>query len=141
MRAILIDPKAQTVTEVDHAGGCESIYALVGCSTFTVIALAGRDVMYLDDEGLLFEGEKPAFTFGDYPQPLVGRGLIVSTDEMGEDVAADMSLAAATAATRWMEPLLVTGFVTERGRVHHPVLGELNAVRTRVVFAPPKVGE
>jgi len=144
MRAILIDPAAKAVTEVEHDGAdaVASIYRLLMRQSFSVIALAGRDIMYLDDEWMLHEGERPGFTWGDNPQPIVGRALIVSTDELGGDAPASMQLDHARASVRFMpEGLLVTGAVTVRGQSYSPVLGaaQAPASRTRVVFTPPAV--
>ena len=88
MRAILIDPAKQTVTEVDYDGDYQSIYKLTDCTTFAVpYALENEDALYVDDEGLL-NGPVNFFTIGGYPEPLAGKCLILGTDEDGKSVAA-----------------------------------------------------
>ena len=53
MRAILIDPAKQTITEVDYDGDYQSIYKLIDCQTFAVpFVLENEDALYADDEGL-----------------------------------------------------------------------------------------
>ena len=87
MRAILIDPAKQTVTEVDYDGDYQSIYKLTDCTTFTVpFVLENEDSLYVDDEGLW--GATHFFRIEGYPDPLAGRGLILGTDEDGKSVAA-----------------------------------------------------
>ena len=87
MRAILIDPAKQTVTEVDYDGDYQSIYKLTDCTTFTVpFVLENEDALYVDDEGLW--GATDFFRIEGYPDPLAGRGLILGTDEDGKSVAA-----------------------------------------------------
>jgi hypothetical protein len=53
MRAILLDAKTRTVSEVDYDGDYKSIYGLIGCQCFTVVQLGNGDDLYVDDEGLL----------------------------------------------------------------------------------------
>ena len=88
MRAILIDPAKQTVTEVDYDGDYQSIYKLTDCTTFAVpYVLENEDALYVDDEGLL-NGPVNFFTIWGYPEPLAGKCLILGTDEDGKSVAA-----------------------------------------------------
>jgi len=58
MRAILIDPFNETVTEVEHNGDYREIYKLlshetVKVDTFTVIGIDHNDAIYVDDNSLL----------------------------------------------------------------------------------------
>ena len=53
MRAILIDPFTETITEVEYSGDFKQIYNLINCNTFTVSAISDADDLFLDDEGLL----------------------------------------------------------------------------------------
>jgi hypothetical protein len=97
MRAILVDPYAEKVSTVDHDGDYRSIYKLIDCRTFTTLRLnAQDDTLYLDDEGLLTMTERSKFIlFKGYPQPLVGKGLILGTDQHGESVEPTVSEGAA----------------------------------------------
>jgi hypothetical protein len=92
MKAILIDPFKRTITEVDYSGDWRQIGALIGCDVFTV-ANIGDDDIYVDDEGLLKDPSEMAFfKHENYPQPLCGRGLVMSVDDEGETIAAKSTL-------------------------------------------------
>ena len=85
MKAILINPKLQTINEINYSGDYKDIQKLTECSTFTAIYPFDNceDTIYLDDEGLL----KPSnycFTFkydNGYVQPLMGNALILGTND------------------------------------------------------------
>lgn len=52
MRALLLDPTAGTVTEVDYDGDYRSIYKLIDCETFTTVGLDDKgNTLFVDDEG------------------------------------------------------------------------------------------
>lgn len=91
MRAILIDPEAKTITEVDYDGNYKSIYKLIGCQTFTVVGINDNESIFVDDEGLL---NNPEFFFmwRGYHQPLAGKGLILGVDDEGESVETKLTL-------------------------------------------------
>lgn len=103
MRAILIDPKSRTVTEVDVKEGDafnDHAHELMGCRCFTcctAIALNGEegdsqdDMMLADDEGLLNNPEH-FFLIKAYGRPVAGKCLIVGMDEHGETVAAKIAI-------------------------------------------------
>ena len=100
VRAILIDPFACTVTEVEHdASDYRHIYTLLSHESMPVdcftCAYSDRlqpgEAIYVDDNGLL----KPCdrfFVFAGYPDPLAGKGLILGSDEDGETAAATSDL-------------------------------------------------
>jgi len=90
MKAILIDPVAQTVTEVEHdeSRSLESIYELIKADCFDVVTINDqRDGIYVDDEGLfeenlyIFEYDAPERLM--QPLQLAGRGLILGCDDEG----------------------------------------------------------
>ena len=83
MKLILINPKNQTVTEVEHDGSLDSIYKHLECDCFTSVNIGDNDI-YVDDEGLLMEPEF-FFQFGEL-DPLAGNGLISSYDQEGETI-------------------------------------------------------
>lgn len=88
MKAILINPEKQTVEFVEIEKGIQAIYDMIGCRTFTCpITLPNNDAFYCDDEGL-YNPEIIGGIF--YPEawshPLVGKTLIIGTDEEGESV-------------------------------------------------------
>ena len=85
-RAILIDPFNETITEVKMVDTkIQTIYALLGCEIFTIVNLANKIDMLLDDEGLLKDSDKQAyFKFGISSPPFAGKALIVATDDEGD---------------------------------------------------------
>ena len=94
MRAILIDPKEQTIKEVNYSGDFNDIYKLIGndCHTFSApLTLENGDTFYCDDEGLYHENIG-AVIAKDWHSPIVGRILVLNTDEMGDSVDAVSSI-------------------------------------------------
>ena len=102
-KAILIDSKNKSITEVEKGEGIEDIYKHLGegVRCFSVISLGGGVDMFIDDEGLLREayidenGEKHNMTgiqLDGYPQVIMGNGLIVGTDDMGETIDCPVSV-------------------------------------------------
>lgn len=88
MKAFLIDPPSQSVTEIEYDGDWKTIAPMLGCDLFTMVYLnAKQDVVFVDDEGLINGNEHGWFTIPTYPQPLKGRGLVLGTDDMGESTA------------------------------------------------------
>ena len=94
MRAIIIDPQTKTVTEIEHSGDYKEIYKLIGndCGTFTApITLENGDTFYSDDEGLFHENIG-AIIYPNWYSPIVGRTLILNTDDMGESGSAKSTI-------------------------------------------------
>jgi len=88
MKAILINPKLQTINYVDYSGDYRDISKLTECTTFTAVYPFDNceDTIYLDDEGLL-KSSNYCFTFrcdDGRNQPLMGNALILGTDDEGE---------------------------------------------------------
>ena len=86
-KAILLDPEncSMMPTEV---GDFEDIQRKIGCRCFTCIRFPdGKHVAYVDDEGLL-NGTEYGTRFNDeiYPQPLMGKILIIGTNDAGDNV-------------------------------------------------------
>ena len=76
MQAYLIDPEKKIVESCDYSGDWKEISDLIECRWFDI---AGTDKysVYVDDEGLCYNGENMHFfTIEGYPQPLVGKGLL-----------------------------------------------------------------
>jgi hypothetical protein len=100
-KAYLIDPLAQSVTEVEWDGNYKSIYASLSdkygeVNTFTAVEIGNGDTIFVDDESLLHD-EKCSdkdnfFMYRGYSQPLCGRGLVLGTDDWGESIAPVTSL-------------------------------------------------
>ena len=89
MKAILLNPSTQTVTEVNHDNTLDSIYNHLDCRTFTTFAMShekmgcSKNFAYCDDEGLLQSGIVSATKFKGYSSPIVGNVLFVG-DAFGE---------------------------------------------------------
>lgn len=107
MRAYLIDPTNETVTEVDYDGNYKSISRLIGCDYFTTVVLTRTedgwpaDTLFVDDEGLFVEDQR-YFTIRGYNQPLAGKGLVLGTDAEGDSIEPDMDLATAQGLVRFL---------------------------------------
>ena len=96
MRAILLNPFDQTVKEVVYTGDFREIYSLIDCTTFDVVRLSESDDMYVDDEGMLANMNYFfRYTNDDFyvePVLLAGKGLIVGTNEEGEDIEPELTV-------------------------------------------------
>ena len=91
MRAVLIDPVAKTVEEIDSPLDLKSLYALLQCSTLDLVTVGEHD-LYVDDEGLLVE-DPVFFSIRGYPQPLAGRAVLCRHNVEGNCAPATLSLA------------------------------------------------
>jgi len=97
MRAILINPQDETVTEVEWNGDYKHIYRLIDAACFDCVRLGDKaeNTIYVDDEGLLNGKARDVGMFrvdGDNPAYLAGKGLILATDKEGESVGTDLTL-------------------------------------------------
>ncbi len=108
MKAILIDPFAREVTEVEYNGNWRQISKLIGCDLFAPVGLSSGDTIYVDDEGL-FKQETAFFMHRHYPQPLAGKGLILGTDGDGESVTPELTLLEHKAQIAFVTPLKING--------------------------------
>jgi len=122
MRAILIDPVAETVMEVEHNGDYRNIYDLIDCETFTVVGIDNDDAIYVDDEGLLKDDPKHFFMFSGYAQPLAGKGLILGTDEEGNSVSPIISIEEVIERVTFVR-LRLERFDDISCTIDHPLLG------------------
>lgn len=112
--AILIDPYAGTVTEVEHdADDCQHIYKLLSGEPHDVDTMTAAypedlqpsDAIFVDDNGLLSRDERRRpFLWEGYGQPLMGRGLIVGSDSNGDTIAPKITLAEAQARVKFAPP-------------------------------------
>lgn len=109
MRAILIDPVAKTVTEVDHKDDYRDIYRLIEAEPFTVLEVGPGDWLFLDDEGLYRPGQK-FFRWKDYPQPLAGKGLLLGGDEEGDSVDTQRTIEWVQEHVGFLDDVFVAGF-------------------------------
>jgi len=114
MKALLIDPKERTITEVDVPRGRQAameIPKLIDCDWFCVGAyLPEGDTVYVDDEGLLYD-QKAVHLFQLDPrviktsssQPLAGKGLVMGADDStGKNRKVRIDVESLTQAVRWL---------------------------------------
>ena len=85
MKAILINPENQTITEIDIKKGINPIYKALDCDTFAApVTYDNGDTMYCDDEGL-FKEQKGGIIMPDWAYMIVGKILVLGCDnETGE---------------------------------------------------------
>lgn len=112
IKAVLIDPYKEEVTDVEYDGNYKSIYPLIHCDCFTTVSL-GDDDVFVDDEGLLklTPGSK-FFSVPTYPKPLAGYGLIIGCDDEGESIDAKHNAAYYRPKIHFldMEMMMVMGY-------------------------------
>lgn len=97
MKAYLIDPKEQTVTQVEYTGDYTNIYTHIEADLFDVARLyRNGDGAFVDDEGLLKEPDH-FWVHRNYAQPLAGRGLVLGVDDEGNSVEPKTTLEELTA--------------------------------------------
>ena len=85
MRAILINPTEQAITEVDYDGSLESIKGHIDAPLFDVVRLnEAGDAMFVDDEGLY--NAKEFFRVEGLEHPIAGKALALGTDYEGNSV-------------------------------------------------------
>jgi hypothetical protein len=108
IKAILIDPFALTVSEVEYDGDdYKQIYRLLShrvhpVDTFRLASIhmlkVHRDGMFVDDNELA-NGPVRLFQVGGEKPPVAGKGLIVGSDEEGNSQSHVISLDLVRAAT------------------------------------------
>lgn len=90
MKAVLINSKDRTITDVEFDGDWRSIGKMIDCSLFTVISgLPGGDDIFVDDEGLLdCNADTRFFKLPWYDAPVAGNGLVLGCNhETGDSIA------------------------------------------------------
>lgn len=88
MKAILIDPKERSITEVEyHDGNLEEIVDLLDCRLIDFVqTYINGDGLYIDDEGMLIE-DQYFFKHINSDYPLAGKALVIGIGEQGETIA------------------------------------------------------
>lgn len=95
IRAVLIDPYAENEADrvrdivIDGPDRLKDYYNLIGhdCSLVeaTYPAAVGGECVYVDEEGLW--QQYAGFQFRSHPQPLMGRAIIIGTNDRGDTVS------------------------------------------------------
>lgn len=112
MRAILIDPQARTVSEVDYTGDYKNIYEHIDAECFDCVRIGDEieHTLFVDDEGLINGRADGTFRYdGDNPAYLVGKGLILATDADVESIEASLSLDYVRSKVAFGEPARIGG--------------------------------
>jgi len=93
MKAILINVKDQSITEVEHDNTLDNIYELLNCRTFDVVRIDEVDSIYIDDEGLYVE-DQLFFEYGGdvHAVRVAGNGLILGVDDEGNSTSPTVTL-------------------------------------------------
>lgn len=113
MKAILIDPFAKEITEVEYSGDFQDIYKLIDCQTFDCVTFnQAGDGVFVDDEGL-YDETKEFFKFPGM-QPLAGKGLVLGVDPDGESISPSITLSAMKEMTSFMS-VAVAQLLISRG--------------------------
>jgi len=98
MKAILIDPKAKQVMQIDYDGDYKTIYEHLSFTnsfgnshkvrTFDIVRTpTGGDGIYVDDEGLYAPAEDKHWyniKYNDQDMMLVNRSLVIGCDDEGD---------------------------------------------------------
>lgn len=98
MKAMLIDPKLSTVTEINLREG--ELSKAIGCSCCDMVFISKTEVVFVDDEGMLAEGN-PVFYIKSYPGPLAGKAVVTGLDWEGECVDTKLSQQTLLAMIQW----------------------------------------
>ena len=82
MRAIKIEPKDQTITEVEiePSNTLHSIYEHLGVDCFDIVRIGARDWIYVDDMGH-YRDEAYGFRWDAYPAPLLHTAIVFGDQE------------------------------------------------------------
>ena len=111
MKAYLINPFAQTVTEVEYSGDYNQIYQFLNCDLFTVVEINEfGDSVFIDDEGLINGKPQEFFLVNGYPQPLAGMGLVLGCNQEGESTEPSITLEQLKAQVDWIPNHLLRAF-------------------------------
>lgn len=116
MKAFLIDPYEATIKEVQYGGDYNEIYDLIDCQIFTCVTFTeDEDTIFVDDEGLVNGKEQAFFRVVDTPRgpsyPLVGKGLVLGTNEEGDSVEPKITLEKLKKKIQFIPAFLVRQFV------------------------------
>jgi hypothetical protein len=123
MKAILIDPFKQEVTEIeiaatnDRALGVE-MHRLIGADTLDHQRISDlRDTIWLDDSGLQRGEPVYAFTLPIQRDPYAGTAIVIGADEIGRTRAPQMPIEALRDTIEWLGKIVpeVIWVETERG--------------------------
>ena len=92
MRALLIDPKERSVTEVQNSGELSDTTRLLECETPTNLGWLDKgDTLWIDDDGMR---KNPRHFFAvNGGCEIAGKGLVIGIDAEGNDCDATVAIA------------------------------------------------
>jgi len=102
MKAILINPHEETITEVEYSGNYKEIYSLIDCRTFDCVRITPNEDMYIDDEGLLMNNQRYFTLLGTGLNNFAGKALLLSHDDEGETTATNWTLQEVKNMVQWL---------------------------------------
>jgi hypothetical protein len=90
LRAVLVDPVARTVTDIEIEKGLDGMYEAIGCELVALVRLkdGSEGDLWVDDEGLLKLTPESRFFVIHKSSALTGKGLILGSTEEGESTHA-----------------------------------------------------
>lgn len=93
IKCIKIDVNNKVVSEVEIQDNIQHIYNQLECDMFEVVRVDRVNDIYVDEEGLLKLNEDTKFfVYGEYPQPIVGHGLIMGHDDKGNSISTTLTV-------------------------------------------------
>ena len=116
MKAFLIDPYEATIKEVQYKGDYNEIYDLIDAEIFTCVSFnEEEDNIFIDDEGMINGKDQAFFRVIDTPAgdtyPLIGKGLVLGTNEDGESVEPKITLEQLKKQVQFIPAVLIHQFI------------------------------
>lgn len=103
MRAILINPEKKEITEMQIGDDYKEIYKVIDCECFSApVIYDNNDTLYCDDEGL-FVPQKGGIIMTDWNYPILGKMLILGTDNDGNSTNAKSNIEFFTDNITWLD--------------------------------------
>lgn len=142
MKAMLIDPVDETVTEIDTPADYYTVRELIGCeiasATYPRKELP-RLICWIDDLGLMHDEVAPLWQINGVTSVLAGRGLLLGLDDgEGDHCDCPFSRDDVEHNIRWRPDLEFKGLVTTEEDTEHPELGKVHHITTQAIFETKK---
>ena len=123
-RVVLIDPEARLIRELESECSLDNIHELVGSDSIDSFGIAiydndgGRDMGWVDDDGLKDAKPVHAFMLPTGKDPIAGRCLIIGANVRGETASARFPLPLLRQDVTWLGLILpeVVWDETPKGR-------------------------
>lgn len=110
MRAIKIDPRTRTIEAIDTPANLDDLYRLIETDIVEAVNLGRKQMLWIDEEGLLRKEVKPFFSFVGYEdKPLCGVGVILGVDDDGDNIDTTLSVPDIFARIVWLDDIEYVG--------------------------------